>query len=59
MTCKKAQGFLELHALPVNALTDAGKQKQGRDEALALAKSASKIFIAKGKKLVSWEWPIC
>lgn len=34
---------------------DANKQKQGRAEALALAKSASVIHVAKGKKLVTFD----
>ncbi len=34
---------------------DANKQKQGKAEALALARSASVIHVAKGKKLVSFD----
>jgi arsenate reductase-like glutaredoxin family protein len=52
MTCKKAQGFLEQHAIPVKSVTDATKQKQGHVEALRLARSAANIMIAKGKKIV-------
>ena len=55
MTCKKAQGFLESHAISVKDLIDAGKEKQGRDEALTLAKSADKIVIAKGKNTVTFD----
>jgi arsenate reductase-like glutaredoxin family protein len=55
MTCKKAQGFLEQHAIPVKTVTDANKQKKGRAEALQLAKTAAKIFVAKGKNIVSFD----
>ena len=53
MTCKKAQGFLERHAIPVKTTTDAAKQKRGRAEALALARNSCNIVIAKGKKVIS------
>jgi hypothetical protein len=39
----------------VKAVTDANKEKQGRAEALALARSAKVIHIAKGKKIVSFD----
>jgi len=55
MTCKKAQEFLERHAIPVKTLTDANKEKQGRADALQLAKSVAKIVIAKGKKIVTFD----
>jgi arsenate reductase-like glutaredoxin family protein len=53
MSCKKAQGFLERHDLQVADTTDATKVRKGRDEALALAKTASKILVAKGKNVVA------
>jgi arsenate reductase-like glutaredoxin family protein len=52
MTCKKAQGFLERHAIPVKSVTDAGKQKQGRAEVLRLARSAANIVVARRKNIV-------
>jgi arsenate reductase-like glutaredoxin family protein len=55
MTCKKAQGFLEHHAVPVKTVTSANKEKQGRAEALQLARSAAKIVIAKGKNVVTFD----
>jgi arsenate reductase-like glutaredoxin family protein len=55
MSCKKAQGFLERHVVEVKAVADANKQKQGRAEALALAKSVNVIHVAKGKKIVTIE----
>ena len=53
MSCTKAQGFLEANAIEAREVTDASKQKQGRDQALALAKSADKIVVARGKKVVT------
>jgi hypothetical protein len=34
---------------------DAGKQRKGRDEALALAKSARKVVAGKGKTVVTFD----
>ena len=53
MSCKKAQGFLERHAVEVRKVADANKQRQGRAEALALAKTVNVIHVAKGKKIVT------
>ena len=55
MSCVKAQGFLENNHAEVQALTDAGKERKGRAEALALAKTVSRIVVAKGKKLVTFD----
>src|SRR4051812_49324557 len=55
MTCKKAQGFLENHEVEVQERTDAGKQKQGRTEALALARSAASVVVVRGKNVVSFD----
>jgi arsenate reductase-like glutaredoxin family protein len=55
MTCKKAQGFLEKKAVVVSELTDASKFRKGRGEALQLAKTADKIVVAKGKKVVTFD----
>lgn len=55
MSCQKAQGFLEQHDLEATTIVDANKQKQGKAEALALAKSASVIHIARGKKRVTFD----
>jgi hypothetical protein len=37
------------------ARADASKERKGRAEALALAKSADKIVVAKGKKVVTFD----
>jgi arsenate reductase-like glutaredoxin family protein len=55
MTCKKAQGYLEKNAVTVNDWTDASKERTGRAEALKLAKTADKIVVAKGKKIVMFD----
>jgi arsenate reductase-like glutaredoxin family protein len=36
-------------------VVDANKQKQGKAEALALAKAATVVHIAKGKKIVTFD----
>jgi arsenate reductase-like glutaredoxin family protein len=51
MSCKKAQGFLERHAVEVKKVADANKQRQGRAE--ALTKTVNVIHVAKGKKIVT------
>ncbi len=53
MTCKKAQGFLEANTIAVNQVQDAGKEKQGPRAALALARSAARVVVAKGKKVIA------
>jgi arsenate reductase-like glutaredoxin family protein len=55
MTCKKARGFLERHAVEVEDMTDAGKQKKGRAEALKLARDADEVIVAKGKNVVRFD----
>jgi len=55
MSCTKAQGFLEQHSISADTLVDANKQKQGRTEALQLARSASRVVVAKGKKVVAFD----
>ena len=51
MSCKKAQGFLERHAVEVKKVADANKQRQGRAE--TLTKTVNVIHVAKGKKIVT------
>ncbi len=55
MSCVKAQGFLEKNRAQVRAVTDAKKERKGRTEALALAKTVSRIVVAKGKKIVTFD----
>jgi arsenate reductase-like glutaredoxin family protein len=55
MGCKKAQGFLEANAAEPAEKVDAAKKRFGRDEALKLAKSADKVVVGKGKKVVVFD----
>jgi hypothetical protein len=36
-------------------VVDAAKERRGRDEALALAKTAAKVVVARGKKVVTFD----
>lgn len=53
MGCKKAQGFLEHHALDVATTVDATREKRDRAAALALARSVARVIVGKGKKVVT------
>jgi arsenate reductase-like glutaredoxin family protein len=57
MGCKKAQGFLETSNWTgiATEVVDASKEKRGRDAALALAKSADTVIVARGKKVVTFD----
>ena len=55
MSCQKAQGFLESGPWGVGETTDAKKVKKGREEALALARSAEKVVVGRGKKVVTFD----
>src|SRR5438874_13395491 len=55
MSCQKAQGFLESGRVSVSETTDAKKEKRGREEALALARSVEKVVVGKGKKVVTFD----
>ena len=35
--------------------TDASKERKGRDEALALAKSAGRVVVGRGKKVITFD----
>jgi arsenate reductase-like glutaredoxin family protein len=55
MGCQKAQGFLEAHAVRVADEANASKDRRGRDEALALARSVDRVIVARGKKVVTFD----
>jgi arsenate reductase-like glutaredoxin family protein len=56
MGCKKAQGFLETSDWSLaDEVTDASKEKRGRDAAIALARSAETVVVARGKKVVTFD----
>jgi hypothetical protein len=39
----------------VTSVTDAGKERQGPKQALALAHNAAKVVVARGKKVVTFD----
>lgn len=41
--------------MQVKTLADASKEKRGRAQALALAREAAKVVVAKGKKIVTFD----
>lgn len=51
----KAQGFLESIDHNIQETVDASKVRLGRDEALKLAKKASRVIAAKGKKITTFD----
>lgn len=51
----KAQGFLAQNGLAVREQVDAGRNKLGRDAALALARQASRILVARGRSAVEFD----
>ncbi len=55
MSCQKAQGFLESGSWKVAEQADAARDRKGRDEALVLARQASRVVVAKGKKVVTFD----
>lgn len=55
MSCKKAQEFLESADWKVAELTDAGKDRRGRAEALALAKTMDRVVVGRGKKVIVFD----
>lgn len=40
---------------PAAEVVDAGKEKKGRDEALALARAADTVVVARGKKALTFD----
>jgi len=53
--CQKAQEFLESGRVDVTVTTDAKKEKRGREEALALARTVETVVVGKGKKVVTFD----
>jgi arsenate reductase-like glutaredoxin family protein len=41
--------------LEVGTCADASKERKGREEALALARSAAKVVVGRGKKVVTFD----
>jgi arsenate reductase-like glutaredoxin family protein len=55
MTCTRAQEFLAQEQVEVAELVDAKKGRLGPEEALALARKASELFVSKGRSVVHVE----
>src|SRR5436305_13099176 len=55
MGCKKAQGYLDANAIEVMERHDAAKQRRGREEVLALAKTVEQVVVGRGKKVVTFD----
>jgi hypothetical protein len=56
MGCRKAQGFLEAKACAVAGdVVDASKDRRGRDEAIQLARSAARVVVGRGKKVITFD----
>jgi hypothetical protein len=56
MGCKKAQGFLAAGSWTVTGpVLDATKDRRGRDQALQLARLATRVVVGKGKKVVTFD----
>jgi hypothetical protein len=52
----KSREFLESGGWTVTGETvDASKQRKGREQALELAKSAGKVVVARGKKVLTFD----
>ena len=53
MSCTRAQGYLARHQITAKEIVDA-KASLGPEEALKLAAGATKLVVAKGKKIASF-----
>ncbi len=54
MSCQKAQGYLDRNEFQIAEYGNASKERRGAKEALELARSADKVVVAKGKKVVTF-----
>jgi hypothetical protein len=55
MTCARTQGYLAQHQAVYKEQLDAGKAKLGATDALRLAHAASRVVVAKGKRVVTFD----
>lgn len=51
MSCSRTQEFLAREGIEPVSLVDARKVKLGRTQALRIARDASQIYVAKGKRV--------
>ena len=55
MTCVRSQEFLARHKIDVKEMINAAKVRFEPKEAIKLAREASRIVVAKGKKVVTFD----
>jgi hypothetical protein len=55
MTCVRSQEFLARHKIEVKETINAAKVRFEPKEALKMAREASRIIVAKGKKVVTFD----
>jgi arsenate reductase-like glutaredoxin family protein len=55
VTCQRARDFIAAEEISVVDQADARKDRRDPKQALALAKEANKIVVAKGKKVVTFD----
>ncbi|CAN5319137.1 hypothetical protein BH10PLA2_BH10PLA2_40240 [soil metagenome] len=55
ITCQRARDFIAAEEVAVKDETDARKERRAPNEALALAREANKVVVAKGKKVVTFD----
>lgn len=55
MSCKRSQEFLANNQIAVDETVRANKRKFTGPEALAMARRADHVWVAKGKKFVHWD----
>ena len=53
-TCKRAQEFLDANSVSVEKRINASKEKIPAEAAWELIRGATKVTVAKGKKLLEW-----
>lgn len=54
-TCKRARAYMTDHKVAVKDETNAAKERRSPAEALALAKKAGRVIVARGKKVVTFD----
>jgi arsenate reductase-like glutaredoxin family protein len=55
MTCAKSQAFLNRRKIGVKEMVNAAKIRFQPDEALKMAREASRVVVAKGKKVMTFD----
>jgi arsenate reductase-like glutaredoxin family protein len=55
ITCQRARDFIAAEEIAVKDQADARKERRDPAQALALAREASRVIVAKGKKVVEFD----